>query len=69
MSFVARFPAATRNGVPISWAHYVAGLACIRQERAARKLDIESAMRIAQSTDGDVRRQWRDLHAIASGEN
>jgi hypothetical protein len=64
--FALRFPAWTgTDGYPLTWRHYVYGMAAIERENAAEKLRTADAVAVHKSKDKQYRKWVREHSAIA----
>lgn len=55
------------DGYPLSWRHYVYGVAHLGRARAAESLRLERAVAIAQAADVAVKERWLEDQAHAAG--
>ncbi len=65
--FAAKLPALMKDGVPLSWRHYVYGCAYLGRERAREALRTAGAVGIAQSIDPAERRNWFERQRLTGG--
>lgn len=65
MEFAARFPALLHRsgaalGYPLTWAHYVQGMANLNRAAARGQIRDHDAATMAATTDRTARRTWLD---------
>ena len=65
-TFAIRFPAwIGKDGYPLSWRHYIYGMAAIERENAAEKLRMADAVSAHKAKERDFKRWLREHSAIA----
>ena len=53
-------------GLPLSWGHYLYGMAHINRARARGKVDTHDAVRVAGATNERSRKEWvADMNDLA----
>lgn len=65
--FAREFPAWMKDGVPLSWRHFVYGFAFLARARARDAIRSASAGAIVQAAKDSDRRDWWQRQTIVAG--